>query len=39
MFTDETLALGLQIYQALHKLNANEKFWASACMIVAGKAG
>lgn len=39
MFTDETLALGLQIYQTLQKLNANEKFWTSACMIVAAKAG
>jgi hypothetical protein len=38
MFTKETLALGLYIYQYLHKANSNEKFWASAALIVAGKA-
>lgn len=38
-FTNETLALGIYIYQCLNKLNSNEKFWASACLIVAGKSG
>ncbi len=38
-FTHETLALGIYIYQNLQKMNSNEKFWASTCLIVAGKAG
>jgi hypothetical protein len=38
LFAPETLALGLYIYQLLHKLNASEKFWATSALIVAGKA-
>jgi hypothetical protein len=37
-FTSETLALGLHLYQTLHRLHPSEKFWASAALIVAGKA-
>jgi hypothetical protein len=33
------LALGLHIFQTLHRLNSSERFWASACLIIAGKAG
>jgi hypothetical protein len=38
LFTLETLALGLHIFQTLHKLHPCEKFWASATLMVAGKA-
>jgi hypothetical protein len=38
LFTKETLALGLYLFQRLQRLNSNEKFWASAALIVAGKA-
>ena len=37
-FTDETLALGLHFYQTLRHLHSHERFWASSCLIVAGKA-
>jgi len=30
--------LGLHLYQTLHRLHPSEKFWASAALIVAGKA-
>jgi hypothetical protein len=38
MFSSETLALGLYIYQVLQKMNSCEKFWSSAALIVAAKA-
>ena len=38
-FSDETLALGIHFYQTLKHLNNAEKFWASSCLVVAGKTG
>lgn len=38
LFTQETLALALYLYQLLHRLHPSEKFWASAALIVAAKA-
>lgn len=29
----------MHIYQTLHRLSPHEKFWASTCLIIAGKAG
>jgi len=37
-FTEETLALGIHFFQTLRHMNSHEKFWASSCLIVAGKA-
>lgn len=38
LFGIDTLALGVHIYQTLHKMSLNDKFWASACLVLAGKA-
>lgn len=37
-YGDETLALGLHIYQCLRELSTYEKFWSASCLIVASKA-
>ena len=37
MFTSETLALGLYLYQSTRKMHPCERFWASAALIVAAK--
>jgi hypothetical protein len=38
LFGEETLALGTHFFQALRHLHPSEKFWASSCLLVAGKA-
>ena len=37
-FGDEALALAVHFYQTLRHLHAHQRFWASSCLIVAGKA-
>lgn len=36
-YQNETLALGLYLYQCLKHLSSHEKFWASCCLIIASK--
>lgn len=37
LFTDDTLALGITLFQLSRHAHPNEKFWASACLLIAAK--